>query len=443
MMVTTIGALLWQIYGALTRTVNGQSRSGSVPGGAVRAAGRPRRSGPLRGASHVRDVSKSTRRLRPSWSDDGRWPAAARAGSWAFLGASLLLAVQRWRLDVPWDRFHLPAFDGHVYYTMAELPRVFSVAPWGYRVLTPWLAAWLPTSQPTLAFALLTLFGLAATAALLVALGRALGGSPLLLAAWALLFVVSGRPPDPRLPVPRRPSRPGPGMRRAARRPWWQQYGLLAALLLLAAAAKEANLVLLPAVAALLTQRRGWRSGLQETAVAAVPALIFLATLRAAWAPEPVSLPAPPVTCPCRASRPLSGWSSDVPWLVLAIAATLGLFRGRGPRRAGSWRREPVWRPRTSSRPISRPTRCASPLCVARSMARAATVRHVTATGRRTCGKSARLVPLADRGCARDAAGLSGGPVSTPTSPPSATRCWSTTLRTASPPPGAWPRENA
>jgi hypothetical protein len=34
---------------------------------------------------------------------------------------------------VVYDRFHLPAFDGHVYAAMAEEPRVFTVAPWGYR----------------------------------------------------------------------------------------------------------------------------------------------------------------------------------------------------------------------------------------------------------------------------------------------------------------------
>ena len=35
-------------------------------------------------------------------------------------------------------RFQLPAFDAYVYVAAAEQPQFFTVAPWGYRVLTPW-----------------------------------------------------------------------------------------------------------------------------------------------------------------------------------------------------------------------------------------------------------------------------------------------------------------
>ncbi len=38
-----------------------------------------------------------------------------------------------------WDGFTLPAFDAHVYVAMAEEPRVFTVGPWGYRILLPGL----------------------------------------------------------------------------------------------------------------------------------------------------------------------------------------------------------------------------------------------------------------------------------------------------------------
>src|SRR5262249_20162633 len=39
-----------------------------------------------------------------------------------------------------YDRFHLPGYDPWVYMAMAEGPGFFTVAPWGYRVLPPWLA---------------------------------------------------------------------------------------------------------------------------------------------------------------------------------------------------------------------------------------------------------------------------------------------------------------
>jgi hypothetical protein len=43
-----------------------------------------------------------------------------------------------------YTRFALPTFDSYVYLTMAENPAVFTVAPWGYRILTPWLVHAMP-----------------------------------------------------------------------------------------------------------------------------------------------------------------------------------------------------------------------------------------------------------------------------------------------------------
>ncbi|HEY6547888.1 MAG TPA: hypothetical protein VI589_08270, partial [Vicinamibacteria bacterium] len=41
------------------------------------------------------------------------------------------------------DRHHLFGFDAYVYVAMAEDPAFFTVAPWGYRVLSPLLVhAW-------------------------------------------------------------------------------------------------------------------------------------------------------------------------------------------------------------------------------------------------------------------------------------------------------------
>ncbi|MEO8501488.1 MAG: hypothetical protein ABI565_11280, partial [Vicinamibacteria bacterium] len=38
-----------------------------------------------------------------------------------------------------YDRYVLPGFDGYAYAAMAEDPRMFTLAPWGYRILTPWI----------------------------------------------------------------------------------------------------------------------------------------------------------------------------------------------------------------------------------------------------------------------------------------------------------------
>ena len=55
------------------------------------------------------------------------------------LGATIGAYHHRAHFDphIVWDGFTLPGFDAHVYVAMAEEPRVFTVAPWGYRILLP------------------------------------------------------------------------------------------------------------------------------------------------------------------------------------------------------------------------------------------------------------------------------------------------------------------
>ncbi|HEY2946365.1 MAG TPA: hypothetical protein VGN09_28290 [Vicinamibacteria bacterium] len=65
----------------------------------------------------------------------------------ALLVAVGALGLAQYRVSDPhvrYDRFSLPAFDAYVHVAMAERPSVFTVAPWGYRVLAPALAAVLP-----------------------------------------------------------------------------------------------------------------------------------------------------------------------------------------------------------------------------------------------------------------------------------------------------------
>src|SRR5215468_8369366 len=79
-----------------------------------------------------------------------------------------ILAVRVARLRGPvYDRFDLPAFDAHVYIAMAEHPAVFSVAPWGYRVLTPALVHALPVRTVVRGFRYVTLGSFALAGALL------------------------------------------------------------------------------------------------------------------------------------------------------------------------------------------------------------------------------------------------------------------------------------
>jgi hypothetical protein len=73
------------------------------------------------------------------------------------------------------DRFQLPAFDAYVYVAMAERPAFFTVAPWGYRVLTPWVVDALPVPNVIRGFRRVTLGALALTGAALFAFLRRLG----------------------------------------------------------------------------------------------------------------------------------------------------------------------------------------------------------------------------------------------------------------------------
>lgn len=51
-----------------------------------------------------------------------------------------------------YDRYVLPAFDGHAYAAMAENPRFFTLAPWGYRILEPWIVHLIPASSAAIGF---------------------------------------------------------------------------------------------------------------------------------------------------------------------------------------------------------------------------------------------------------------------------------------------------
>lgn len=112
----------------------------------------------------------------------------------AFLLAGFAVAgiAVRYR-DVRYDRFYLPAFDGHVYAAMAERPGFFTVAPWGYRVLTPWLVSLFPGNDVTPGFFWLTHLGMVAAGGLLFLYLRQLGHG--VCASWLAVAVLLLSPP--------------------------------------------------------------------------------------------------------------------------------------------------------------------------------------------------------------------------------------------------------
>jgi len=81
------------------------------------------------------------------------------------------------RLD-SYDSFNLPGFDAHVYVAMAETPAFFTLPPWGWRVLTPWLVHALPVAAPR-GFVLVTHAGLVLAGGLLFLFLRRLGCGPI------------------------------------------------------------------------------------------------------------------------------------------------------------------------------------------------------------------------------------------------------------------------
>jgi hypothetical protein len=93
-----------------------------------------------------------------------------------------------------WDGFTLPGFDAHVYVAMAEEPRVFTVGPWGYRILLPAiLGALLPPRLIVPGFGWAAQVSLVLASGLLFAYLRILGATvrAALLAVLAMMMLPS------------------------------------------------------------------------------------------------------------------------------------------------------------------------------------------------------------------------------------------------------------
>jgi len=189
------------------------------------------------------------------------------------------------------DRYHLPGFDPYVYVAMAEDPAFFTVAPWGYRVLSPLLVN-ASGAEVVRGFRGLSLLGLGLSGPLLfLFLRRHSSSEPLCLLATGLFFF---SPPvdeifrsfflaEP-LGLPllliallALEADDGPVVPALA----------FAAALALGALTKEVFVVYLPGLVIAAGVRLGFRRGLLRTGPGALAALFVHWSLRQVWAPYP------------------------------------------------------------------------------------------------------------------------------------------------------------
>jgi hypothetical protein len=169
---------------------------------------------------------------------------------------------------------------------MAEQPAVFTVAPWGYRILTPALVRLLP-GNVVRGFELHMLLGLALAAALLFLflrrVGHGRGACLLAVAAFALSPAVAEVVRYPFLVEPVTVAleigfllaiESGAGL------------ATLALLATLGALSKELSLMLVPLVFFVRVRERGFWRAAGAAALVAAPAALATLLLRSYWAPQ-------------------------------------------------------------------------------------------------------------------------------------------------------------
>lgn len=200
----------------------------------------------------------------------------------AIAPALIVLAYGLW-IGPKYDRFVLPAFDGHVYAAMAEDPRVFTLAPWGYRILAPWIVHLLRAPSAAVGFFWLNLACLGAALFLVGRWLRRLGFSENAAALAALCFAWS--PPVRGLLQYQVLVDPLALLVLVAIFYELVDPDILVLMALFAAAAlaKEMTLLSLSLVPIVLIRRSGWRRGILDSMVVAAPGLALFALLRSIW----------------------------------------------------------------------------------------------------------------------------------------------------------------
>lgn len=177
----------------------------------------------------------------------------------------------------------LPAFDAFAYVAMAEHPTIFTVMPWGHRILTPWIAHAIP-GGPSIAFPVVTLGAFALAGLLLYAFLRRLGARPWAAALGTAAFALS--PPTGELiaaPFLVEPLACALLIALLLALEMDLDVAVLVLLAVLGIWAKEAVVVFLPVVCFARRQRRprAWRDG----AVVFASAVVAAALLHVAWTP--------------------------------------------------------------------------------------------------------------------------------------------------------------
>jgi hypothetical protein len=171
---------------------------------------------------------------------------------------------------------------------VAEHPAFFTVAPWGYRVLTPWLVHVLPVGNVARGFRYVTLGSLTLAGGLLFLFLRRLGHHPRAALAGVVVFGLSA-PVGEAIRNPFLAEPLGIVLVLAFLLALETGAGLAVLVLLavLAALCKEGLLaILLPLVFFGLRDREGTRRALQAFALVSVPALALAVALPVWWTPH-------------------------------------------------------------------------------------------------------------------------------------------------------------
>lgn len=200
----------------------------------------------------------------------------------AFGPAVLVLLYGLW-IGPKYDRYVLPAFDGFVYDAMADHPRVFTLAPWGYRILAPWVVHLIPAPSAAQGYFWLTLVCLAATLIVLHSWLRRLGFSTGASALACAAFAIS---PPVRLMLHYQVLVDPLALLIVAlllRELWAPRVMVLTALLAIGALTKESCLVPAFMLPMLLIPKVGVARGWITTGLVLAPALCLAAFLRLTW----------------------------------------------------------------------------------------------------------------------------------------------------------------
>jgi hypothetical protein len=244
--------------------------------------------------------------------------------------------------SVAYDRFHLPAFDGHVYVAMAEHPGFFTVAPWGYRVLNPWLARLLTWTSPdhSTAFFWSTTLGLTLGGVLLFLYMRRLGHATLPALLAVALYGASGPAGEAvRYQFLAEPLTFLLEMAFLLALEAAAPVGLLVLLAVLGVLAKEFFLLLLPLAWLVRRDRDGDRRALGLALVVGGSGLLVAIALHLVWTPS-IQAPLPAVSLRTlalaweRLVATWPDWRGDLLLMGLAPLAVVGAFRTGGRRLA-------------------------------------------------------------------------------------------------------------